>query len=114
MELKEGKEKENDHLLQNIRIIDGALGTEIKRKTTLSLKESERDDSDNVDIYFGHHHNIQLHNPELLYEIHSDYINAGAEIITTNTYACNKHCICSTQQSILTDNTPPPFPSESF
>ena len=61
--------------LQNREIIlmNGATGTEILNrgfKTTLPLWSAE----------------ILLTNPEVVKQIHSDYIHAGAEIIITNTF----------------------------
>ncbi len=66
-ELKKGK----------VIILDGGMGTEIKArggKTTLPLWSAE----------------ILLKNPNLVKQIHLDYIKAGAEIITTNTFRTTK------------------------
>lgn len=57
----------------SIVIMDGATGTEIQRrglKTTLPLWSAS----------------ALLSNPEIVRQIHLDYIKAGAEIITTNTF----------------------------
>jgi homocysteine S-methyltransferase len=61
--------------LQNKEIIikDGGMGTEILRRgqaTTLPLWSAE----------------VLLTNPQVVAKIHKDYIDAGAEIITTNTF----------------------------
>jgi homocysteine S-methyltransferase len=54
-------------------LMDGAMGTEILRRglpTTLPLWSAE----------------VLLTHPEIVQKIHEDYINAGAEIIITNTF----------------------------
>jgi homocysteine S-methyltransferase len=54
-------------------LMDGAMGTEILRHglpTTLPLWSAE----------------VLLTHPEIVQKIHADYINAGAEIIITNTF----------------------------
>jgi S-methylmethionine-dependent homocysteine/selenocysteine methylase len=56
-----------------IVILDGAMGTELFRrgiKTRLPIWSAQ----------------ALIENPELVRNIHSDYIHAGAEIITTNTF----------------------------
>ena len=56
-----------------IKILDGAMGTELARRgeeLTLPIWSSD----------------CNLNNQELVFKIHSDYIRAGAEIITTNTF----------------------------
>jgi homocysteine S-methyltransferase len=58
---------------ENIVIMDGGLGTEILRRgynTSLPLWSAE----------------ILITNPQIVKEIHKDYINAGAEIIITDTF----------------------------
>lgn len=62
---------------QQIYILAGATGTEIQRrgvKTELPLWSAT----------------ALLRNPEILYGIYEDYINAGADIITTNTFRTQK------------------------
>lgn len=57
----------------NIVIKDGGMGTEILRrgqKTTLPLWSAE----------------VLMTNPNIVKKIHKDYIDAGAQIITTNTF----------------------------
>jgi methionine synthase I (cobalamin-dependent) len=36
---------------------------------------------------------LSLSNPELISSIHKGYIDAGADIITTNTFGANKHIL---------------------
>ena len=56
----------------HILILDGAMGTMIQRR------KLSRDG--NMDI-------LNLLNPDGIMQIHRDYIAAGAEIITTNTFS---------------------------
>ena len=65
---------------KSVIILDGALGTELQRrgvKTKLPLWSAE----------------ALLENPKLVQEIHEDYIGAGAEIITANTFRTNVRTI---------------------
>ena len=63
-----------DYLKDNILITDGAMGTYYEEKT--GGKES-----------FCELGNIT--DPELIKEIHKEYIEAGAKLITTNTFSAN-------------------------
>ena len=61
-------------------ILDGAMGTELERrgfKTRLPIWTAQ----------------ALLDAPELVRQIHQDYINAGANIITTNTFRTNPYTI---------------------
>ena len=58
----------------NVHVMDGAMGTEIyARGVFVNLS------------YDG----LNLENPSLVHAIHKDYVNAGAEIIETNTFGAN-------------------------
>ncbi|MEJ2616991.1 MAG: homocysteine S-methyltransferase family protein, partial [Ignavibacteriaceae bacterium] len=56
-------------------ILDGAMGSLLQQK---AKKEP--------DIWMS---KVGLDNPELVYAIHEEYIEAGADIITTNTFRTN-------------------------
>lgn len=61
-------------------ILDGAMGTELERRgfnTSLPLWSAQ----------------ALLDAPELVLQIHQDYIKAGADIITTNTFRTNPYTI---------------------
>lgn len=63
-----------------VLILDGAMGTELERrgfKTQLPLWSAQ----------------ALLDAPELVLQIHKDYIEAGADIITTNTFRTNPYTI---------------------
>lgn len=59
-------------LSKRILILDGAMGTMLQRKGLQGNSES-----------------FNLTNPETIGEIHNDYIEAGADIITTNSFSAN-------------------------
>ena len=68
MELKNKLGKE-------ILFFDGAMGTMLQKK---GLKLGKMPEDLNID------------NPEIIEEIHSLYVNSGADIITTNTFGANE------------------------
>ena len=61
-------------------IIDGGMGTEMEKR---GAKMEER----------GWSASCTLTEPDLLREIHEDYIKAGAEMIITNTFSTAKHVL---------------------
>ncbi|RDY25577.1 homocysteine methyltransferase, partial [Romboutsia weinsteinii] len=64
-----------EHIKDNILIFDGAMGTMLQKK---GLQIGE-----NPEI-FG------LKNPDKLIEIHKEYLIAGANVVTTNTFGANE------------------------
>ena len=60
-----------------ITLLDGGMGTEIRRRGC------------NVPSHLNSIWSAQalMDNPEVVRQIHTDYINAGADIIITNNYA---------------------------
>ena len=56
-------------------ILDGAMGSELEKKGAKMDK----------DLWCG---TCSVEFPELVTKVHEEYISAGADIITTNTYAC--------------------------
>ncbi len=57
----------------NILVLDGAMGTMIQRKGASGNSEE-----------------LNLTRPEIIREIHREYISAGARIITANTFSANR------------------------
>jgi 5-methyltetrahydrofolate--homocysteine methyltransferase len=73
-------------LKQRIVIIDGAMGTMIQRyKLQEADYRGERFKEHPKDIK-GNNEMLQLVKPEVLREIHAQYLAAGADIIETNTF----------------------------
>jgi 5-methyltetrahydrofolate--homocysteine methyltransferase len=77
-----------EYLKDRILVLDGAMGTSIQ---DLNLGENEycgdcncyRSQKGNNDI-------LNLTNPEIIKQIHSSYLDAGADIIETNTFNSNR------------------------
>ncbi|MBE6049387.1 MAG: homocysteine methyltransferase [Clostridium sp.] len=78
MEIKE-------FLKKKILVIDGAMGTMLQKK---GLKLGE-----NPEL-------ININSPEKLKEIYADYIEAGANVITTNTFGANELKLKGTGYSV--------------
>ncbi len=71
---------------ERILIIDGAMGTMIqKRKPTEEDYRGERFKDWNSDIQ-GNNDLLVLTQPEMIREIHEEYLEAGADILETNTF----------------------------
>ncbi len=64
------------HLEKNILILDGAMGTELYKRGLDPFAIPEE---------------LNLVNPEMIISVHRDYFNAGAEILTTNTFGGNRY-----------------------
>ncbi|MGH4119155.1 homocysteine S-methyltransferase family protein [Clostridium sp.] len=69
----------------NFQIFDGAMGTMLQK---YGLKQGELPESYNI-LY-----------PELIEKIHSEYINAGCSVITTNTFGANRYKLINTGYSV--------------
>ncbi len=74
---------------QRIMVIDGAMGTMIQR---YKLKEEdfrgERFKEFHADIQ-GNNEILSLTRPDIISSIHTEYLDAGADIIETNTFSAN-------------------------
>ena len=70
------------NLLKNKEIIlmDGGVSTEIQKRGV---------DMDS-EVWSGIAHIV---NPNIVCQVHEDYINAGAQVITANTFACARHVL---------------------
>lgn len=76
-------------LSRRILVLDGAMGTQIQR---YALTE----DGYRGDLFANHPHRLSgcndvlcLTHPEIIARIHSDYLDAGADIIETNSFNAN-------------------------
>ena len=67
--------KIKDYIKNNILIFDGAMGT--------MLQQNGLEIGENPEL-FG------LKNPEILIKIHKSYLEAGSNVITTNTFGANE------------------------
>ncbi len=79
-----------DCLEKRILILDGAMGTNIQK---YNLKEEdyrgELFKNHEVDLK-GNNDVLSLTNPEVIKEIHKSFLEAGADIIETNTFSSNR------------------------
>jgi len=73
-------------LKQRIVIIDGAMGTMIQRYKLQEADYRGERFKDHAKDIKGNNEMLQLVKPEVLREIHSQYLAAGADIIETNTF----------------------------
>ncbi|OOM76775.1 methionine synthase [Clostridium sp. BL-8] len=64
-----------EYIKDNILIFDGAMGTMLQKK---GLKLGE-----NPEL-------LNIKEPDIIEEIHKEYINSGANVITTNTFGANE------------------------
>jgi len=70
------------NLIKNKEIIlmDGGVSTEIQKRGV----------DMNSEVWSGIAHRV---NPNIVCQVHEDYINAGAQVITANTFACARHVL---------------------
>ncbi|MBE9467153.1 MAG: methionine synthase [Bacteroidetes bacterium] len=77
-------------LKKRILVLDGAMGTMIqKQKLTEEDFRGERFKNYNCDLK-GNNDLLSITKPELIKDIHKQFIEAGADIIETNTFNSNK------------------------
>jgi 5-methyltetrahydrofolate--homocysteine methyltransferase len=79
-----------DHLKERILILDGAMGTMIQQyKLQEAEYRGERFANHARDVK-GNNELLCLTQPQVIEQIHTDYLNAGADIIETNTFSANR------------------------
>ncbi len=76
-------------LKAKILILDGAMSTQIQAITSYNAKGSANWHKHTDNISQNNYDAISLTNPSLIKSIHLDYLRAGADIITTNTFRAN-------------------------
>ena len=78
--------KLNEILAERILVLDGAMGTMIQRhKLQESDYRGERFANETI-LQKGNNDLLILSQPEIIYNIHCAYLEAGADIIETNTF----------------------------
>jgi len=70
----------NERIKEGLVIFDGAIGTQIQE---LNLKEEEWHN------FYGCNEYLNLIRPELIIKIHQAYLEAGADVIETNSFGAN-------------------------
>jgi len=79
----------SDALSSEILILDGAMGTMIQKRGLTESDYRSADLQDHPQPLKGNHDLLSLSRPEVLFEIHRQYIEAGARVIETNTFNAN-------------------------
>ncbi|NOT35767.1 MAG: methionine synthase [Saprospiraceae bacterium] len=73
-----------------ILVLDGAMGTMIQRhKLTESDFRGVRFSNSNIDLQ-GNNDLLSITRPDIVLNIHREYLEAGSDIIETNTFSANK------------------------
>ncbi|MDD4428353.1 MAG: homocysteine S-methyltransferase family protein, partial [Paludibacter sp.] len=75
-----------NQLKNRILILDGAMGTMIQRYKLSEADYRGKRFADAVVPQKGNNDLLVLTQPDIIYEIHSKYLEAGADIIETNTF----------------------------
>ena len=75
-----------DILKQRIVVLDGAMGTMIQRYKLVEADYRGARFKDHPKDLKGNNDMLQLSKPEVISEIHAQYLEAGADIIETNTF----------------------------
>ncbi len=77
----------SDLLKERVLVLDGAMGTMIQRYTlTEDDFRGDRFTDFNVELK-GNNDILSLTRPDIIQEIHEEYLEAGADIIETNTFS---------------------------
>ncbi len=78
-----------DTLAKRIVIIDGAMGTMIQKYSLTEKDYRGTRFADYPSDLKGNNDLLSLTQPAIIQEIHEKYLEAGADIIETNTFSCN-------------------------
>ena len=73
-------------LQQRILLLDGAMGTMIQQRNLVEADYRTDRFADHKQSLKGNHDVLSLTRPDVIESIHTAYLNAGADIITTNTF----------------------------
>jgi 5-methyltetrahydrofolate--homocysteine methyltransferase len=84
------KQKLEDIIQQKILILDGAMGTMIQKHKLQENDYRGVEFRDHPKLQKGNNDLLSLTKPEIIKTIHRQYLEAGADIITTNTFNSNR------------------------
>ncbi len=84
------KQKLEDIIKQKILILDGAMGTMIQKHKLLENDYRGEEFKDHPKSQKGNNDLLSITKPEIIKGIHRQYLEAGADIITTNTFNSNR------------------------
>ncbi len=77
-------------LIQKIMIMDGAMGTMIQQQNLAESAFRSRRFTDHPSDLKGNNDVLSLTQPSIIRQIHTAYLEAGADIIETNTFNANR------------------------
>jgi 5-methyltetrahydrofolate--homocysteine methyltransferase len=75
---------------QRILVLDGAMGTMIQKHKLQEVDFRGEQFSDHPKPLKGNNDLLSLTKPEVILNIHKEYLEAGADLITTNTFNANR------------------------
>src|ERR1700750_3164416 len=78
------------HLQQRILVIDGAMGTMIQRYQLSEEDFRGERFRDHLSDLKGNNDLLNITRPDVIKAIHQEYIDAGADIIETNTFSTQR------------------------
>ena len=84
------KHKLEDIIQQRILILDGAMGTMIQKHKLEEKDYSGERFKEHPMLQKGNNDLLSITQPQIIKSIHTQYLEAGADIITTNTFNSNK------------------------
>lgn len=84
------KQKLEDIIRTRILILDGAMGTMIQKYRLPEAEFRGEEFKDHRKLLKGNNDILSITKPEIIKSIHSQYLEAGADILTTNTFNSNR------------------------
>ena len=90
-------------LAEKILVLDGAMGTMIQRQGLDEADYRGEQFKDWATNLKGNNDLLCLTNPEVIQQIHLDYLNSGAHIIETNTFNANRVALADYEMEHLSD-----------
>ena len=79
-----------DIIQRRILVLDGAMGTMIQKHKLQEADFRGTDFGDHPKPLKGNNDILSMTKPEVILNIHKEYLEAGADIITTNTFNSNR------------------------
>ena len=84
------KQRPEDIIKEKILVLDGAMGTMIQKYKLLENDYRGEEFRDHPKPLKGNNDILSVTKPDIIKAIHRQYLEAGADIITTNTFNSNR------------------------
>ena len=84
------KQKPEDIIKERILVLDGAMGTMIQKYKLQENDYRGEEFMDHPKPLKGNNDILSITKPDVIKTIHRQYLEAGADIITTNTFNSNR------------------------